>query len=110
MYAWEMPFAKVVSETRGKEIKHIKASSNVHGFIKGSIVVMERLALFISMVTYSFMGNILNAQTTFVLASFFNNLQMVIAVFLPQAFVFLGETIVSIQRVQVKSKQCHPTH
>lgn len=101
MYAWEVPFAKVVSETRAEEMRHIKSSCYVHAYIKGTVLIIGRLALFISMVTYSLMGNVLNARTTFVLASFFNNLQMSIAVYFPHAVVFLGEIIVSIKRVEV---------
>lgn len=105
MYAWENSIANIVMATRREELNYIKYSSFVTAFLKGNTQIIARCALYISMVTYSLFGNVLTASITFVLAAFYNNLQMTIAIYLPPGYVSLGEIIVSIKRVKVRESR-----
>ncbi|XP_011149209.1 multidrug resistance-associated protein 4-like [Harpegnathos saltator] len=100
MYAWEKPFSKIVSITRISEIDKIKFSSYVRAAYLAIIVFTERLILYFTLLMYVLTGNHLSADVTYVLASYFNILQLTTALFFPQALILLGETMVSINRLE----------
>lgn len=102
MYAWEKPFSKIVSITRTLEIDKIKFSSYVRAAYLAIIVFTERLILYITLTTYVLSGNQLCADVTYVLASYFNVLQLTTALFFPHALIMIGETSVSIDRLEVR--------
>lgn len=101
MYAWEKPFSKIVSITRVLEIDKIKFSSYVRAAYLAIIVFTERLILYITLLMYVLSGHRLSADITFTLASYYNILQLTTALFFPQALIQLGETMVSINRLEV---------
>lgn len=101
MYAWEKPFNKIVSQTRYAEIKKIHSSSNVRGLYTALMVFTERTALFVTLVTFVLMGNPMKAEITFQLSSYFNILQMVVAIFFPQALILFSEAVISTKRIEV---------
>lgn len=101
MYAWEKPFSKIVSITRALEINKIQFSSHVRAAYLAIIVFTERLTLYATLITYVFMGNNLTADVTYILASYFNIIQLTAALFFPQALIQIGEAIVSINRLEV---------
>ncbi|XP_008553008.1 ATP-binding cassette sub-family C member 4 isoform X2 [Microplitis demolitor] len=100
MYAWEKPFNKIVSQTRYAEIKKIHSSSNVRGLYTALMVFTERTALFVTLVTFVLMGNPMKAEITFQLSSYFNILQMVVAIFFPQALILFSEAVISTKRIE----------
>lgn len=101
MYAWEKPFNKIVSMTRAQEIKKIKFSSYVRAVNLAIVVFTERLLLYFTLLTFVLSGNNLNADVTYTLATFYNILQLTAALFFPHALIILGETIVSMNRLEV---------
>ncbi|XP_024943405.1 probable multidrug resistance-associated protein lethal(2)03659 isoform X1 [Cephus cinctus] len=100
MYGWEEPFEKMVSWTRRTEIKIIRYSSYLRAFYLSIMVYTERLTLFLTLIAFILMGNTLTADVTFVLATYFNILQMTMAIFFPQAIITGGEALVSIKRLE----------
>ncbi|KAG7207748.1 hypothetical protein KM043_009360 [Ampulex compressa] len=100
MYAWEIPFAKIVSNTRKVEIKKIQLASYVRAIYVGIMVITERVTLYLTLVPYVLMGNTLHASVTYILASYFNVLQLSGALFFPQALLMYGETMISIKRLE----------
>ncbi|XP_050461230.1 ATP-binding cassette sub-family C member 4-like isoform X2 [Cataglyphis hispanica] len=100
MYAWEKPFSKIVSITRALEIKKIRFSAYVRAAYLAIIVFTERLLLYFTLVTFVLWGNDLSADITYTLATFFNILQLTAAMYFPQALIFLGEMIVSMNRLE----------
>ncbi|XP_029164634.1 multidrug resistance-associated protein 4-like isoform X2 [Nylanderia fulva] len=100
MYAWEKPFSKIVSMTRALEIKKIKFSSYVRAAYLAIIVFTERLLLYFTLMTFVLLGNNMSADVTYVLATYFNILQLTAACFFPQAIIILGETMVSLNRLE----------
>lgn len=107
MYAWEKPFSKIVSITRALEIKRIKFSSYVRAAYLAIIVFTERLLLYFTLIMFVLSGNNLSADVTYVLATFFNILQLTAALFFPQALIILGETMVSMNRLEVRHHVCY---
>lgn len=102
MYAWEIPFSKIVSVTRMLEIQKIKFSSYIRAAYLAIIVFTERLILFFTLVMFVLTGNELSADVTYVLATFFNVLQLTTALLFPQALILLGETMVTMNRLEVR--------
>ncbi|XP_072762869.1 ATP-binding cassette sub-family C member 4 [Anoplolepis gracilipes] len=100
MYAWEKPFSKIVSVTRALEIKKIKFSSYVRAAYLAIIVFTERLLLYFTLIMFVLSGNYLTADVTYTLATFYNLLQLTAALFFPQALIILGETMVSMSRLE----------
>ncbi|XP_012230272.1 ATP-binding cassette subfamily C member 4-like [Linepithema humile] len=100
MYAWEKPFSKIVSMTRKFEIEKIKFSSYVRAAYLAIIVFTERLTLYFTLITFVLLGNELSSDLTYVLSTFFNMLQLTTVMFFPQSLIMLGETMVSINRLE----------
>ncbi|KAL6424747.1 hypothetical protein ACFW04_010010 [Cataglyphis niger] len=100
MYAWEKPFSKIVSITRALEIKKIRFSAYVRATYLAIIVFTERLLLYFTLVTFVLWGNDLNADITYTLTTFFNILQLIAALYFPQALILLGEMMVSMNRLE----------
>lgn len=57
MYAWEIPFQKVVAEARRLEVKQIRYASYIRGVNLSSFVFIERSTLFISIATCILTGH-----------------------------------------------------
>lgn len=102
MYAWEKPFSKIVSITRALEINKIKFSSYVRATYIAIMVFTERISLYVTLITFVLLGNNLAASITYVLASMINILQLTASLYFPQALIMLGETMVSINRLEVR--------
>ncbi|KAG5331515.1 MRP4 protein, partial [Acromyrmex charruanus] len=100
MYAWEKPFSKIVSVTRELEIKKIKFSSYVRAAYLAIIVFTERLTLYFALITFVVMGNDLTADVTYEMSTYFNMLQLTTALYFPQALIMLGESMVSLNRLE----------
>lgn len=101
MYAWEKPFSKIVSVTRELEIKKIKFSSYVRAAYLAIIVFTERLSLYFTLIVFVLTGNNLTADLTYEMATYFNMLQLSAALYFPQALIMLGESMVSLNRLEV---------
>lgn len=101
MYAWEKPFEKIVQNTRFAEMKKIKTSSQIRSVFFSSLDFMERVAVFVTIVLYVFMGNRIDADTVFVVVTYFNILQLSILLFMPRGLIAAGEVSVSIKRIEV---------
>lgn len=100
MYAWEKPFARIVSLARGREIRAIRFVSWIRGILLSFIMFSSRLAIFTSLVMYAILGYTLTAQQAFVVTAYYNVLKQTMTVFFPQAIGFLSETIVSVDRLE----------
>ena len=102
MYAWEKPFEAMVNNTRLAEMRKITATSHVRSIFFSSMVYTERTTLFVTLVLYVLTGNHLDAEVSFVLATYFNILQLSIIYMMPSGLIAAGEASVSIKRIEVK--------
>ncbi|XP_053982950.1 ATP-binding cassette sub-family C member 4-like [Hylaeus volcanicus] len=100
MYAWEKPFATILAIIRANGINVIRLAAFVRAVYLSIVVFANRTALFLTLVTYVLTGNKILPETTFMLATYFEMLQLTVTYFFPQALIIATETMVSIRRIQ----------
>ncbi|CAG9768357.1 unnamed protein product [Ceutorhynchus assimilis] len=100
MYAWEKPFEKLIEHLRAREISALTTSSYLRGFYSSCNVFIERLTLFLTVVTYSLAGYRITADIVFSMAQFFNILQLAMAIIYPLAVSLGAESWVAIKRLE----------
>lgn len=69
MYTWEKPFAKVVAMARANEIKAIKSISYIRGIMLSFMMFTSRTAIFLSLMVYVLLGQVLTAEKAFVVTA-----------------------------------------
>ncbi|XP_077405833.1 ATP-binding cassette sub-family C member 4 isoform X1 [Vanacampus margaritifer] len=100
MYAWEKPFAALVSEVRRKEIHQIMMSSYLRGLNMASFFCASKIIVFITFTLYVLLGNKISASRVFVTVSLYTAVRLTVTLFFPNAIEKLYESGVSIQRIQ----------
>lgn len=97
MYAWEKPFEIIVKMLRIDEIKVLTQIAYVRGVFLSFAVFTERLTLYVTVICYVLLGNVITAEIAFSMAQLFNNLQLCMAIFFPMAVNMGAEAMVSIR-------------
>ncbi|XP_037954692.1 probable multidrug resistance-associated protein lethal(2)03659 [Teleopsis dalmanni] len=100
MYAWEIPFGKMIADARKKEINCIRKVSYIRGILLSFIMFLTRVSIFLSLVGYVLLANILTPEKAFVITAYYNILRTTMTVFFPQGISQLAETLVSIKRIK----------
>nr|CAH7718236.1 unnamed protein product [Callosobruchus chinensis] len=100
LYAWEVPFQKVVELARKLELDVITKTSYIKGMSTGMMVFTERLILYVTLVTHVFLGNHLTGDIVFSLAQIFNIVQHYVAFNFPNAIATYSEAKVSVHRIE----------
>lgn len=100
MYAWEKPFEAVVSQSRCREIKLIRYASYLRGFNQSTMVFTERSTLYVTIAAAVLLGNTISADIVFSIASYYNILQLVAAIWYPLAVTFGAEALITLRRIQ----------
>ncbi|XP_026726076.1 multidrug resistance-associated protein 4-like [Trichoplusia ni] len=100
MYAWEIPFQKVVGEKRAKEMSEVVKGTRLRTVFIGFMQFTERSALFITVLMFVLFGNSMSANVFYPLQQFMNAAQINITLFLPLVITFTAELYVSLGRVQ----------
>lgn len=59
-----------------------------------------RVSVFISLVAFALLGNVVTAEKAFVITAFYNILRQTMTIFFPQGIGQLAETLVSFKRIQ----------
>lgn len=98
MYAWEKSFAKLIAFIRKKEIKEIKGSMNIYAALKCTGMI-SKLALFLSLVSYVYTGDIVTAKKVFIISSYYEVLNDSLLHYWPLAITTWAETLVSARRI-----------
>lgn len=100
MYAWEKPFAYLVETARRKEIHVIRYVSYIRGILLSFIMFTTRVSVFLSLVGFALLGNVISAEAAFMVTAYYNLLRVSMTVFFPQGIGQFAETLVSISRIQ----------
>ncbi|XP_053601473.1 ATP-binding cassette sub-family C member 4-like [Plodia interpunctella] len=100
MYAWEIPFQKIVSNKRDEELKHIRIATFLRTIFLGFMLFTERTAFFITIMTFVLLGNSMTANVIYPLQQFMTAAQLNITLFLPLTVTFTAEMLVSVRRIQ----------
>ncbi|KAH8412635.1 hypothetical protein KR009_003917, partial [Drosophila setifemur] len=100
MYAWELPFERLVSAIREKEVNAIRQLSflKILGISYGAFLM--RFFVFLSLVGFVLLGQILTAEVAFLITAYYNVLYSSMAVHFPLGITQTAEVLVSIKRVQ----------
>uniref|UniRef100_A0AAQ5YJ43 Cystic fibrosis transmembrane conductance regulator n=1 Tax=Amphiprion ocellaris TaxID=80972 RepID=A0AAQ5YJ43_AMPOC len=100
MYAWEKPFAALVSDIRRKEISKIMKSSYLRGLNMASFFCASKIIVFVTFTLYVLLGNKISASRVFVTVSLYTAVRLTVTLFFPNAIEKLFESRVSIRRIQ----------
>ncbi|XP_030756720.1 probable multidrug resistance-associated protein lethal(2)03659 [Sitophilus oryzae] len=100
MYCWEKPFAKLVSFARRKEMQAIKGRAYIFGLIYSFEVFIARTSIFISILGFVLLGNVINAEKVFAITAIYNVLRPFITILFSISISSIAETNISIHRVQ----------
>lgn len=100
MYAWEIPFQKIVAEARRLEIKQIRYASYIRAVYFSTMIFTERLTLLVTLLACVLLSKPITADIVFSSAQYFNILQLTAAIFYPLAVSLVAEGLVSIKRVE----------
>ncbi|XP_051799250.1 ATP-binding cassette sub-family C member 4-like isoform X1 [Acanthochromis polyacanthus] len=100
MYAWEKPFAALVSDVRRKEISKIMKSSYLRGLNMASFFCASKIIVFVTFTLYVLLGHKISASSVFVTVSLYTSVRLTVTLFFPSAIEKLFECRVSIRRIQ----------
>ncbi|CAG9859550.1 unnamed protein product [Phyllotreta striolata] len=100
MYAWEIPFQKIVRLARRSEIKIITKSSYVRATFMAFNLFTTRVALFCSLLTFVLSGEIITASRVYVFSSYFNLLSMTMGAMFVRGISEIAELSVAIKRIR----------
>ncbi|GLG99920.1 Putative multidrug resistance-associated protein [Gryllus bimaculatus] len=103
MYAWEIPFNKLVTTARKQELKCLTQTSYIRGVVLSFIMFNTRISIFTSILSYVFTGGAITAEKVFLITAYYNILRQTMTVFFPQGLTQLAEAFVSIRRIEVLS-------
>ncbi|CAL8283046.1 unnamed protein product [Gadus morhua 'NCC'] len=100
MFAWEKPFASLVSRFRGEEITNVMKSSMLQDLNLTSFFSASKVIIFITFAIYVQLGNTITASSVFVTVSLYSNTATTVTLYFPRAIELLFESCVSVQRIQ----------
>ncbi|XP_077976273.1 ATP-binding cassette sub-family C member 4-like [Styela clava] len=99
MYAWEKPFAKLVSNTRRKEVQKILLSSSLKAFNFCFYACQDKILSFVTLLTYVALGGTITASKIFIVMGLSSSLKLSTTHF-ALAIEYMSTTNVSMKRIQ----------
>ncbi|XP_072393692.1 ATP-binding cassette sub-family C member 4-like [Diabrotica undecimpunctata] len=100
MYAWEIPFRKIIRVARRNEIKIITKSAYVRATFMALNLFTTRLALFCTLLTVILSSEEITASKVFVVMSYFNVLSMAMSTMFSRGVSEMAEVMVAIRRIR----------
>ncbi|XP_054998160.1 ATP-binding cassette sub-family C member 4 isoform X1 [Sorex araneus] len=100
MYAWEKPFADLITGYRKKEISKVLRSSYLRGMNLASFFAASKIIVYVTFTTYVLLGNPITASRVFVAVTLYGAVRLTVTLFFPSAIEKVSETVVSIQRIK----------
>lgn len=99
MYTWERWFAANVDGVRRDELRGIRGTQLVNGFL-GSTRIISRVAVFVSLSSYAYYGNVFAARQVFVVTSYFSYIYSSMFMNWSMAWSAMAQTLVSVGRIE----------
>lgn len=102
MYAWELPFSKLIAWARRMELKIIKRGLYVRALYTGLMPLTPRMATFCTMTSIALLygSDKLTADRVFVVAAYFNVLSFKMTQLFFRGITEIAEALVSFERLQ----------
>lgn len=83
MYAWENPFCKMIQQVRANEMKAIRKVNYIRGTLQSFIMYVTRISVFVSLVGYVLLGQLLTAEKAFAITAYYNILRNTMTIYFP---------------------------
>lgn len=99
MYAWEMSFARMIDAIRKKEVYYAAKVFNLRSFLL-SLTCISNIAVLLTLVTYTYLGNTMTASKVFVVTTIYNYLSLAMGQFWPESIQYFVELVVAMGRIQ----------
>lgn len=102
MYAWEIPFTKLITFARRSELKIVLKNSYVRALYMTFMLFTTRMALFCTMLSIALMyGNEnIRASQIFVISAYFNIVAHTMSQMFVRGVAEIAETLVAFKRLQ----------
>ncbi|XP_072393688.1 ATP-binding cassette sub-family C member 4-like [Diabrotica undecimpunctata] len=100
MYAWEIPFRKIIRIARRNEIKIVTKSAYVRAAFMALNLFTTRLALFCTLLTVILSKEQITASMVFVVMSYFNVLSMAMSTMFTRGVSEIAECLVAVRRIR----------
>uniref|UniRef100_A0A2M3ZKJ0 Putative abc transporter n=1 Tax=Anopheles braziliensis TaxID=58242 RepID=A0A2M3ZKJ0_9DIPT len=100
MYAWERPFAKLISHARRLELKIVRKSAYVRGLYMTFLLFTTRMALFCTMMAMALLGDEITAARVFVVATYYAILANTMSAMFVRGIAEIAEAMVAMRRLQ----------
>ncbi|XP_017097852.2 probable multidrug resistance-associated protein lethal(2)03659 [Drosophila bipectinata] len=100
MYAWELPFERIVSYIRKKEVDVNRRRDFITVLHFSLSVFVSRASTFISLVGYAMIAQVLTSEVAFLIIAYYNILRETMSIFFAMGITQTAEYWVSLKRVQ----------
>ncbi|XP_058058151.1 ATP-binding cassette sub-family C member 4-like [Anopheles bellator] len=100
MYAWELPFAKLISQARYKELREVLKSGYLRAVYMTFQLFTTRAAVLGVMLAFIMLGEDITAAKVFVATSYLSNVAYTMAGLFGRGIAELGEARVAVRRLQ----------
>ncbi|XP_037925199.1 multidrug resistance-associated protein 4-like isoform X2 [Hermetia illucens] len=100
MYAWEKPFARIISFARQVELKVVRKNTHVRALYMTFNLFTTRAAIFITIMTLVLSGGDVSATKVFVVTSYYNILSGIMSQMFVRGVAEMAEAFVSFKRLQ----------
>uniref|UniRef100_A0A182NL49 Uncharacterized protein n=1 Tax=Anopheles dirus TaxID=7168 RepID=A0A182NL49_9DIPT len=100
MYAWERPFAKLISQARAKEMREVLKSGYLRALYMSFQLFTTRAAILGVMLAFIALDEDITAAKVFVAASYLSNVSYTMAGLFGRGIAELGEGLVATRRLQ----------
>jgi ATP-binding cassette subfamily C (CFTR/MRP) protein 4 len=99
LYNWEKPIFSKIEKARHSEMKGIKKSAFLQAINQSIFFVSVSLATFVTLGTYTLMGETLTTAIIFYTLSLFNAIQVPVMLLIPYSIQNLSESMVACFRI-----------
>lgn len=102
MYAWEIPFTKLINYTRKLEMKMVRKTSYIRGIHMTSMLFTTRCAMFCTMLTIALLygSDKINAASMFVISSYLGVTSHLMSQRFSRSIAEVAELKVALSRLQ----------
>lgn len=100
MYAWEIPFERIVRLSRDAEIADISVTSKYRAIFSSCIILLEPITLGTTVVCYVLLGYHVTSVKIFSITQTLNVYRLLLTGLLPNAISYGAETLTSIRRIR----------
>lgn len=100
MYAWELPFDRIVSYIREKELNVNRQRNIITVIIYTLTAIVGRISTFLSLVVYAMTAQVLTSEIAFLIIAYYNILGLNMSFFFAMSISETADFWVSLKRVQ----------